>query len=200
MPCAKHWAEISDTVEFSAPLDLSILKDQLSPGARILDLGCGYGRISNQLHELGFSVSGYDLSSKLIARGKSKFPYLELMAGDARNISEPSHSFDAVVVSALFTTVPSPRHRSEIVFEIQRLLKSGGFVCGVDFLHQESVAYSAGGEFHSTAGIKMKHFREAELEALFFGFTDWESQAVQAASLSGKPAQVLQYSARMAGK
>lgn len=175
------------------------MKSQLCAGAKVLDLGCGYGRISNQLHELGFEVTGYDSSSKLIARGKQAFPHLELKVGCAGGISEPNHTFQAVVVSALFTTVPNSKHRAEIVSEIQRLLKPGGIVCGVDFIiRQDSLAYSEEGLFHSTTGIEMKHFTPPELKALFTGFTDWKCQTSNASSLSGKPAEVLQYSVRVA--
>lgn len=47
-----------------------IAKLQPLPGARILDLACGYGRHSVALHNAGFRVTGIDLSAEAIAHAK----------------------------------------------------------------------------------------------------------------------------------
>lgn len=67
------WDHVAGTVAFSVPLDLSALlalrHTRTNQPIRVLDLGCGDGRIAAELHHLGFAVVGYDASPQLIARG-----------------------------------------------------------------------------------------------------------------------------------
>jgi SAM-dependent methyltransferase len=45
---------------------------QLSAGARVLDVPCGNGRLSIELAQRGFQLTGVDLASEFIAEGKLK--------------------------------------------------------------------------------------------------------------------------------
>lgn len=48
---------------------------------RVLDLGCGPGRITGHLHELGLDVAGVDLSPAMIAEARRRFPALSFRVG-----------------------------------------------------------------------------------------------------------------------
>ena len=51
----------------------------MRPGAKILDYGCGYGRLAAELREAGFrNVTGIDPASAMIARGRELFADLDL--------------------------------------------------------------------------------------------------------------------------
>ncbi len=192
------WDSVSESVEFSAPLDVEEVTRCLDPSARILDLGCGYGRVAAQLADVGFTnVLGYDSAPAMIERGRKEFPNLTLQVGVANAISEDDKSFEAVVASALFTSVPDATSRGKIIAEIKRLLVPGGVIFGVDFLIENRVRYDEEGRFLSSDGIEMKHFTEIELYELFSKFTDWQCRKVQASSLSGTSTMVLQYTARL---
>jgi SAM-dependent methyltransferase len=43
---------------------------QLSPGAKVLDVPCGNGRLSIELAQRGFQLTGVDIASEFIAEGK----------------------------------------------------------------------------------------------------------------------------------
>lgn len=95
----------------------------LPRGARVADLGCGSGAFTELLRQAGFDSVGLDISPKLIALGKSKYPGLELLEGDAENLPFESESLDGVLLSGLVHHFPDPRR---VAAEVHRVLKPGG--------------------------------------------------------------------------
>ena len=95
----------------------------LSRGARVADLGCGSGVFTDLLRRAGYSSIGLDISPKLVALGRSKYPGLELIEGDAENLPFDNESFDGVLLSGLVHHFPDPRR---LAAEVRRVLKPGG--------------------------------------------------------------------------
>jgi len=95
----------------------------LPAGARVADLGCGSGVFTELLRRRGYQSVGVDISPKLIALGRSKYPGLELIEGDAEHLPFESASLDGVLLSGLVHHFPDPRR---LASEVARVLKSGG--------------------------------------------------------------------------
>ncbi|MFZ4785712.1 MAG: class I SAM-dependent methyltransferase [Flavobacteriales bacterium] len=75
---------------------------QLPPGSHVLDLACGRGRHSLQMHKAGYNVLGIDLSKESIAEAKAlSQPGLTFEVADMRYF-ELNQQFDAVM--NLFTS------------------------------------------------------------------------------------------------
>ena len=100
------------------------------PGTHVLELGCGPGfyacRLSQEYPQI--HTTGVDLSRRLIARARSRAASRSLQNctfahGDAHDLSDPSNSIDAVVVSRLFLIVAN---REAVLNEIFRVLRPGG--------------------------------------------------------------------------
>jgi SAM-dependent methyltransferase len=55
-----------------SPEELSFLREELDiqPGKRVLDIPCGSGRHSVPLAELGYAVTGFDISAHFLARAR----------------------------------------------------------------------------------------------------------------------------------
>jgi SAM-dependent methyltransferase len=95
----------------------------LPSGARIADLGCGSGVFTELLRRWGYQSVGLDISPKLVALGRRKYPGLELIEGDAENLPFESASFDGVMLSGLVHHFPDPQR---LASEVKRVLKNGG--------------------------------------------------------------------------
>src|SRR5262245_52554113 len=70
-------------------------------GARILDAGCGPGRVGGRLHELGHQVVGVDLDPELIEAAEQDHPgptwlTLDLAELDLSPLGV-THEFDVIV-------------------------------------------------------------------------------------------------------
>jgi ubiquinone/menaquinone biosynthesis C-methylase UbiE len=99
------------------------------PGARIADLGCGSGVFTDLLRSLGYNAVGLDISPKLIALGRAKYPDVEFMEGDVEELPFPDASLDGVLLSGLLHHLPDPARCAGEVF---RVLKPGGAFVAFD--------------------------------------------------------------------
>jgi SAM-dependent methyltransferase len=76
-----------------------IVRHDLPVGSRILDVGCGEGRLVDFLHQLGFDATGIDECERAIAGGRRHSPYLDLRHGCANELAQTGHpAFDIVLV------------------------------------------------------------------------------------------------------
>lgn len=106
----------------------------LNSDAHILDLACGKGRHSVYLNELGFEVTGVDLSEESIAYAR-QFEN-ERLHFDIHDMCEPYHrKFDAVF--NLFTSFgyfEKPEDNLKTIKAIKANLKDGGLGV-IDFMN-----------------------------------------------------------------
>jgi SAM-dependent methyltransferase len=101
----------------------------LPRSSRVADLGCGSGVFTELLQREGYVSVGLDISPRLVALGRSKYPGVELVEGDAENLPFGSESLDGVLLSGLIHHFPDPRR---LIAEVRRTLKPGGRFVGFD--------------------------------------------------------------------
>lgn len=90
------------------------------PG-RLLDVGCGTGARTAALRELGWDVTGVDLSDDMLRRARERG--LDVVQADASALPFADASFDAVVSMWTHTDVAD---FAAVVTEIARVLREGG--------------------------------------------------------------------------
>ena len=93
--------------------------------ARVLDIGCGGGFLSNHLAREGFDVTGLDASqaSLDVAIRHDTSGKVSYLLGDALALPFPDASFDAVCAMDFLEHVEDP---ARVVAEAARVLKPGG--------------------------------------------------------------------------
>ena len=69
------------------------------PPACILDLGCGNGRTTIPLYDMGYDVIGLDISKPLIKRAKNKNSEIHYIVGDVRSLGFKQNQFDGIIFS-----------------------------------------------------------------------------------------------------
>jgi SAM-dependent methyltransferase len=154
----RYWDDAADTATFSLPLDADLLLKHVGRSARVLDLGCGYGRSLAELEARGFErLVGADPSPRMLerARGHAPAASLSLLAG--LPLAEPDGAFDAVLLVAVLTCTPADNAQRALVREVLRLLSPGGIGYVADFLisdHEHGRArYARGVEEHAVHGV-----------------------------------------------
>ncbi|MGZ9413443.1 class I SAM-dependent methyltransferase [Mycoplasma sp. 480] len=99
---------------------------------KILDLGCGVGRTTFALYELGYqNIVAIDISQNMIEKAKeinlSKKYNIEFKVEDASRLSFKDNSFDYVLFSFNgWPGIPSEKSRINALKEVFRVLKEKG--------------------------------------------------------------------------
>jgi len=154
-PLGKH----ADKVETNCALDL--LKP--SAGMAILDVGCGTGNLSLKLARLGCSITGIDISEKMLTFAREKAQKeqhpAEFMSMDASDLEFPEEAFDAVVSMAALEFM---QDQQKTLDEMFRVLKKGGKLL-VGTINRES---DWGELYLRLAEKKDTVFRHAKLRTL----------------------------------
>ena len=104
-----------------ATLTFRAVRRLLPPPARLIDLGCGNGRLLHLAHEAGYEVRGLELSPSLAAWTQAQLG-VEVVAGDFLSI-DPGGSHDIVVLRHVLEHLPDPRRAAT---RLHGLLREGG--------------------------------------------------------------------------
>jgi ubiquinone/menaquinone biosynthesis C-methylase UbiE len=104
------------------------LIDFVDSGDKILDLGCGNGRLFDVLKDKDVEYIGIDNSPKLLAEARElhaedQYRFIE---ADALNLPFKDNEFDKIISIAVLQHIPSYNYRVLFLKECLRTLKKGG--------------------------------------------------------------------------
>ena len=78
-----------------------ISKFNITPGSKILDVGCGTGKYTHLFTQFGMDCLGVDISREGILQAKDRSPNSKFVVGDVTNMSFKYKSFDILYCSGL---------------------------------------------------------------------------------------------------
>lgn len=103
---------------------LNKVRKYIPAGGTLLDLGCGTGYSSKLLADMGFKVTGVDLSEKFLDR-KLESDRVTLVAADATKLPFADGSFDAV---ASYCFIEHVTYVPKVLDEMVRVTRKGGLI------------------------------------------------------------------------
>ena len=109
--------------------ELEAFLDEVGAGGRLLDLGCGSGRISRTLAERGFEVVGVDINEGAIEGGAAE--NLELHVRDIASregLDLPGPPFRVVVCQLVVSVVGATADREALLTNAFDVLEPGGWL------------------------------------------------------------------------
>lgn len=99
-------------------------------GSRVLDAGCGPGRIGGELARRGHDVVGIDIDPELIEAAQGDFPDLRWLVGDLAEMDLPAdgiaEKFDIIVCAGQVITFVAPGTAPEVLERFAGHLAPGG--------------------------------------------------------------------------
>lgn len=94
-------------------------------GKRLLDIGCGRGRLLRALARRGAAVTGVDPSAQMIAKSSEMAPDAKLIQSGAEDLAFEDDSFDGAIIMNALHHVPGPIMQPALR-EALRVVRPGG--------------------------------------------------------------------------
>ncbi|MEV4256743.1 methyltransferase domain-containing protein [Spirillospora sp. NPDC049652] len=156
-------------------LTVDFQRFRVTPGERVLDMGCGAGRHAFELYRRGAHVVAFDLDAEELAGVEKMFGAMRLegeaaedasaetVQGDALSMPFPDDHFDKIVASEVLEHIPDDMRAMR---ELLRVLKPGGqLAVTVPSWLPERLCWALSEDYHTAPGGHVRIYTRAELEA-----------------------------------
>ncbi|MFE6041027.1 class I SAM-dependent methyltransferase [Streptomyces sp. NPDC056452] len=112
----------------------------LKPAARVLDAGCGTGRIAIRLAELGHHCTGVDVDASMLAVARRDAPTQEWLLGDLARLDDLDldPGFDLALAAGNVIPLLAPGTEAAVVRQLAAALSPNGLLVtgmGLDAAH-----------------------------------------------------------------
>lgn len=206
----QYWDRAASEKRFQHPLRFAWLQSHLV-GGRILDCGCGYGRLLAEFAQCGYrDVVGADFSEGMLRRCNILHPdlNLRLVQNDGKTLPFRDHSFDAVLLFTLLTCMPMESEQRGLFAEVQRVLRPGGLVYISDLLlntdsrnldRYKQFAEQLGdyGVFRLPEGVVVRHHTKGWIQSITEAFQCLEYEPFTVTTMNGNSSAAFQYLGRL---
>ena len=196
----RFWDTAAASAVFTHPIDTALLRRHVGSSGRILDFGCGYGRVLDELREDGFqNLAGVDASEAMVTRARRFVPDIPIAVCDAPPTPYPDASFDGTLLFAVLTCISNDEDQRALFDELFRLLAPGGIVYVSDFLlHSDErnleryrvnlERFGTPGVFADESGAVFRHHELSWVRTLTRPFETVVLEQFQATTMRGNPA------------
>lgn len=177
MPVHDHlnaWKGEYGKAIWRGPYDITPIVSAVPRGARVLDAGCGSGKMTIPLARAGYRIVGLDLVREGLQEMWGRDGCIDLVTGDVRNLPFDDSTFSAVVCYDVLQHLLEPE-RVRAAEEIKRVLAPGG-IAFFEAFGRGDMRY--GGKevephtFRRETGIIYHYFSEEEMRMLLSGLED----------------------------
>jgi ubiquinone/menaquinone biosynthesis C-methylase UbiE len=157
---------------------LSKMTSAPSQKSKALDFGCGPGTLSAFYHDLGFQVTGVDISNAMISEGKKNFPLIDFKLVQKGKLPFNSGEFDAVFTSFVLLEMGDKNEIVETLREIRRVSKEGAPLIVVTtseniYKYKQYSFVAARTDFPENERLISGHKVKLQLRSLDFAFEDY---------------------------
>lgn len=108
--------------------ELEKIKNYIKDGDKVLDWGCGHGRLLLILKDKKIKYIGTDTSSKILEIAKKNFPRHDFRLLDRLSLPLSDSFFNVICCIATIHHIPSKNLRIKLLKEFRRTLKKDGIL------------------------------------------------------------------------
>ena len=118
--------------------EAAFIEHLVPPPARVLDAGCGTGRVATQLTSLGYRCVGVDADAAMIEVAEHRDPTTTWVRQDLSRLQLRSQAFDVAVLAGNVVPLLAPGTLTAAVGRVAAHVQPGGLVVagfGLDAAH-----------------------------------------------------------------
>jgi ubiquinone/menaquinone biosynthesis C-methylase UbiE len=108
--------------------ELEFLAELVGPADKVLDLGCGNGRLAGLIRDKGADYLGVDPSERMLESARKKYPQQKFLKASGLALPFEKGCFDKIFAVAVLHHIPSRRLRLAFLREAGRVLKRSGLL------------------------------------------------------------------------
>lgn len=203
-----YWDRAAPKKTFTHPLRIDRFRRWVPETGRVLDVGCGYGRTCQFLMAHGYDdVTGVDISSAMIRRGRGSYPGLDLRHLTDGTLPFQDGTVDACTLLAVLTCVPTNAGQRRIIGEVRRVLKPDGILYFSDYPLQVDARnraryerfareFQSFGVFRLPDGGVVRHHAMQWIHTLLADFAILSEEATSVLTMNGNWAAIFQIIAK----
>ncbi len=151
-----RWARLAASgaaVHGEADLIESLLRE--SGGSRVLDAGCGTGRVAVELAARGFSVVGLDVDPTMLSAARAKAPELRWVEADLVSAgAQLDETFDLAALAGNVMIFVERGTEGQVVDQLAALLEPGGLLVAGFQLRTGRLTLDRYDELAAAAGLE----------------------------------------------
>jgi SAM-dependent methyltransferase len=133
-----------------------LLDALVAPGSRVLDAGCGPGRVGAALHARGHTVVGVDVDPELIAAARADHPGPDWRIGDLSTLDLPGEVFDAAVLAGNVLVFVAPGTERSVLERVAAHVRPDGPIV-IGFALDREYRLDAFDRDLAAAGLTLEH-------------------------------------------
>ena len=125
---AEQYHELLGTAEEASPREVELItRWAQSLDGPVIDAGCGSGRWTNYLNQMGLEVMGMDITPELVAIGRRQYPGVAINLGPMDSLLASDGYLAGIL--AWYSIIHTPPAELPAIFtEFNRALRPGGSV------------------------------------------------------------------------
>lgn len=126
-------------------------------GQRVLDAGCGTGRVAIELAARGVQVVGVDADAGMLTAARAKAPTLRWIEADLARLSIPDDPFDLILLAGNVMIFLDPGTEAQVLAGLyDRLVPAGLLVAGFS-VRSDRLPLPTYDRLAQTAGLRLVH-------------------------------------------
>ena len=198
------WNSVAGTKRFTHAINFDEFDKYVDIGSRILDYGCGEGRLLKQLNGLAYTdLTGMDFSHRMLELARQSLPGAILLGCEGVKVPAEDASFDAVLLFTVLTCIHGDQDQKALIAELTRVLRPGGILYISDCLLNEDprnreryekyeAKYGRYGVFELPEGAVVRHHSIAWIDEITAPFIVHHFRTFEAETMNGNRTNAFQ--------
>ena len=142
--------------------DLPNISDKHVEGRKTIDFGCGAGRSTRFLRQLGFDACGIDISAEMIELAKSIDPSGDYRLIDERGLEHfEQKTYDLIFSAFTFDNIPTMETKVSLFAGMRRLLTDKG--CIVNMVSSPEIYTHEWASFSTSSFLQNKQAKPGDI-------------------------------------